>query len=57
MALGGVVGNVVVQMLLACVAEALVASGETPFFMMNPCRVKGELYNTAVRHFVAARGF
>ena len=45
------------QMLLAEVAEALAAAGETPYFMMNPCRVNAEYYNTAVRGFVAARGF
>ena len=43
--------------MLAEVAEALAAAGETPYFMMNPCRVNGEYYNTAVRGFVAARGF
>jgi len=53
----GVIGNVMVQMLLAEVAEALAAAGETPYFMMNPCRVNAEYYNTAVRGFVAARGF
>jgi uncharacterized phosphosugar-binding protein len=53
----GVVGNVIMQMLLAQVAESLCDAGETPFFMCNPCRVNGEYYNTAVRHFVAARGW
>ena len=39
----GVVGNVVMQMLLAAPCDA----GETPFFMCNPCRVNcGTIYTT-----------
>eukprot|EP01043_Picozoa_sp_COSAG02_P124755 COSAG02_NODE_61840_length_267_cov_0.928571_1_plen_57_part_01 len=51
----GVIGNVLVQMLLSHVAESLSAAGETPYFMCNPCRIHGEYYNTAIRHFVARR--
>eukprot|EP01051_Picozoa_sp_SAG22_P008980 SAG22_NODE_718_length_7670_cov_11.194690_4_plen_411_part_00 len=53
----GVVANVLLQMLLAAVAERLCDAGEVPYFMANVCRKHAEGFNTMMRHFTSRRGF